>query len=93
MTNQFKFFEVHDPYYALIKAKDVNEAKELYITIVADDEEGTLDNEIKEVPSDYAIAHYSRSLSEDKEVVPLKEVLEVLRSNESNLLLIDGNLL
>lgn len=93
MTNQFKFFEVHDPYYALIKAKDVNEAKGIYITIVAEDEEGTLDKEIAEVKSDYAIARYSRSLSDDKEPVALKEILDDLRSEESMLLLIDGNLL
>lgn len=91
--DNFNFYEVYDPYYALIKAKSLDEAKELYIKNVADDEEGILNKEITKVPNDYAIARYSRAVGEGKEQVPLNEILDDLRSKESMLLIINGNLL
>jgi hypothetical protein len=86
-----KFFEVNNPYYALIKAKALESAIHEYVVVVSDDD-GTLIDEIKEVPSDYAIAKYSRTLSEDGNEVPLSEILSDIRSDETLVLIIDGNL-
>lgn len=89
-----KFFEVHDPYYALIKAPNEAEAIQEYVKSVADDEDSQpLKNEIVEVDRDYAVARYSRSKSEDGEEVPLGEILEDIKNDETMTLLIDGNLL
>jgi hypothetical protein len=83
-----KFFEIYSPYYALIKAKSVNEAINLYVEGVADDD-GTLKDEIKEVDRDYALARYSRGKSEDGKLIPLEEVLEDFSNDDSMVLLID----
>jgi hypothetical protein len=85
-----KFFEIHYPYYALIKAKSINEAINLYVEFVADDD--ALEDEIKEVDRDYALAKYSRGTSEDGKDIPLKEVLEDFGNDDSMVLLIDSAL-
>lgn len=87
-----KFFEVHDPYYALIKAETKNDARCKYVDTVADDE-GMLIEKIEEVDRDYAVALYSRTKSEDGKVVPLVEILEDIKSNEAKVLIVDGALL
>jgi hypothetical protein len=87
-----KFFEVHYPYYALIKAKSVDEAINLYVEGVADDD-GTLKDEIKEVDRDYALVRFSQGKTEDKKEVPIAKILTDFQSDESKILLIDGALL
>lgn len=86
-----KFYEVHDPYYALIKAENEMMAKVEYIASVAQDE-GTLRNEIKEVDRDYAVAMYSRTLSEDGKVIPVKEIVEDIKNDRNMVLIVDGAL-
>lgn len=88
-----KFYEVHDPYYALIKAKTKENAMTIYTDVVADDEEGELAENIKEVTGLYAAAKFSRILGEDKELIPVEEVLKDLTSEEEMTLIIDGSLL
>lgn len=87
-----KFYEVHYPYYALLKANDKEEAMQLYTECVADDD-GLLHEEIKEVERDYALVKFSRGRLEDKKEIPIIEVLSNFRSSEPMVLLIDGALI
>lgn len=90
-----KYFEAHDPYYALIKAEDLGEAVQLYIANVAGDSEESQDveEELKEVSRDYALVKLSRSPGEDRKPVSIKETLEDFNSEDSSILIIDGSLL
>ncbi|EDW22452.1 hypothetical protein [Bacillus pumilus] len=87
-----KFYEVHDPYYALIKAKNEENAMTIYTDVVADDD-GGLTEEITEVTGTYATIRYSRVNGEDNKTIPVEEVLEHLTSEEEMVLIIDGSLL
>ncbi|SFP17981.1 hypothetical protein [Salibacterium halotolerans] len=89
-----KYFEINQPYYALLKAENKGQAIMKYITLVSDDsEDEPLSEAMQEVPQDYAVAKFSRAAGEDKELPPLDEVLEELRDGEDSVLLIDGSLL
>ncbi|WP_242730858.1 hypothetical protein [Bacillus altitudinis] len=90
---ELKFYEVHDPYYALIKAKTKENAMTIYTDVVADDEEGELAENIKEVTGLYAAAKFSRIPGEDKELIPFEEVLEDLTSEGEMMLAVDGSLI
>ncbi|MCY9099577.1 hypothetical protein MOE49_10990 [Bacillus inaquosorum] len=87
-----KFFEVCDPYYALIKANTKEKAIKLYTEEVADDD-GNIIDEIKEVGMLYAAVKHSRTVTEDQELSPISDVLEELQSNEERVLIMDGSLL
>ncbi|MES9726294.1 hypothetical protein ABWK34_18315 [Bacillus safensis] len=50
---EMKFYEVNEPYYALIKAKNDENAMTIYTDVVADDD-GGLSEEITEVTEAYA---------------------------------------
>ncbi|WP_144498733.1 hypothetical protein [Bacillus pumilus] len=90
---EMKFYEVHDPYYALIKARNEESAMKIYTDTVADDEVGELAENIKEVTGLYAAAKFSRIPGEDKELIPFEEVLEDLTSDGEMMLAVDGNLI
>lgn len=87
-----KFYEIHDPYYALIKAPDQEEAIKVYTEYVAEDD-GTLHEEIREVDRDYALVSYSRGVTEDREDVPISEVIKSFQNEESAVLLIGRDVL
>lgn len=88
-----KFFEIHYPYYALLKAESKEEALKLYVEAVCDDD-GSLKEELKEVERDYALATYGRfSKTEDGKYIPISHVLEDFKNNEQMVLLIDSTLL
>ncbi len=87
-----KYYEVNEPYYALIKAENKEIARDEYIAHVANDEDGTLIDSIEEIQSDYAIAKYSRTVSEDGLEIPLNEILNNIRSDINMVLIVDGNL-
>jgi hypothetical protein len=87
-----KFYEIHYPYYALLKAESKEEALKLYVEAVCDDD-GTLSQELKEVERDYALVMYSRAKTEDGKYIPAPLVLKDVREDESKVLLIDGALL
>jgi len=89
---ELKFYEVNEPYYALIKAKNDENAMTIYTDVVADDD-GGLSEEITEVTEAYATIIYSRVNGEDNNVIPVKEVLEHLTSEEEMVLIIDGSLI
>lgn len=88
-----KFYEIHDPYYALIKAPSEEEAIKEYVKTVADDDDlHPLKDEIGEVNRDYAVARYSRTKAENGKEVPLREILEDIQSDKAMTLIVDGNL-
>lgn len=93
--NLQKFFEIQEPYYALIKAEDGETAINVYTDVVADfDKDVNPYEEIKEVPSDYAILKAGRGFDESTgNLISISEILEQLRSTESKVLLIDSSLL
>ncbi|MFK7678629.1 hypothetical protein ACI3ER_11365 [Bacillus sp. Wb] len=87
-----KFYEFSNPYFALIKAENKSEAVFEYEESV-----GYLDGEeklksIKEVDRDYALAFFSRVLSEDGNVIPVSEIVSDFQKDERMLLVVDGAL-
>ncbi|KMK69718.1 hypothetical protein ACJ64_15460 [Bacillus safensis] len=90
---EMKFYETHEPYYALIKARNIKNATEIYNDTVADDVEGELAENIKEVTGLYAAIRYSRTVGEDGKTIPFEEVLQDLTNEEEMMLLIDGSLI
>lgn len=85
-----KFYNFNNPYTALIKASSEEEAKKTYVEFVADDDG---DLEFEEIERDHAIVMFSQAKGENKELIPADEILEQLRSDQPELLLIDGSLL
>ncbi|MEK4132021.1 hypothetical protein NYE67_20615 [Solibacillus sp. FSL W8-0474] len=90
-----RYFEFLDPYYALIQAEFEGEAVQEYTDTVSGDEKDheTLMLEIKEVPEYYAAARLSRGKGENGELMELDEVLDILKSNKKQVLLMDGSLI
>ena len=87
-----KYFEVNEPYYALMKAESIEKAKKKYIEHIAEDD-GTLFENIFEVGRDYALAKFSQAPGENRKLIPIKQVLEDFHCAEYEVLIIDGNLI
>lgn len=85
-----RYFEVLDPYYALLKAEDKERALLEYNASVAhlDDTD-----KIYEVPENYALIKFSQVTGEDKKLVDPKIVVKDLEDDKIYLLVIDGSLL
>ncbi|WAT79659.1 hypothetical protein [Bacillus safensis] len=90
---EMKFYETHEPYYALIKARNIERAMEIYNNDVSDDEKKELAESIKEVTALYAAIKHSRCTGEDNKIVPIEEVLEDLTNEKEMRLAIDGRLI
>lgn len=88
-----KFYQAFDPYFALIKAKDKESAKNIYTSNVADDEDGLLVNSLEEVDRDVAIVMYSRAMSENGESISVKEIVNDVQNEEEFCMLIEGTLI
>lgn len=88
---EMKFYEVNEPYYALIKAKNDENAMTIYTDVVADDAGGLIE-EITEVTETYAAIRYSRVNGYDNKMIPVEEVLEDLKNEIQMVLIIDGSL-
>lgn len=84
-----KYFEIVDPYYALLKAEDKEQAKLEYNASVAGLEDI---NDIHEVPEDYALVRFSQTLDENKKLIAPKTILEEFKSPDRCVLLWDGSL-
>jgi hypothetical protein len=84
---KMKYFEIIEPYYGLIKANSEVEAQDIYNKIISDE------GKVEEVDRDYALAHFSRSTGENREVITVNEILKDFNSEESLVLLVDGGLL
>lgn len=86
-----KFYEVHNPYYSLLKAENAEAAQKRYIEHVADDD-GSLVGEMKEVDRDYALVRFALAPEENIKLVPVGEVIEQFLCQENEILIIDGSL-
>ncbi|UYB50195.1 hypothetical protein OCI51_26705 (plasmid) [Lysinibacillus capsici] len=88
-----RFFEVMKPYYALLKAKNPSNAKDMYTDKFKEVTPITVDEilEMKEVPVEYASIAFSRSLH-DREI-PLEAIVQKLTNRSEAILTIDGCLL
>lgn len=89
------FYEINEPYYALIKAKDEIEATEKYIEIVAGREEEfeKIREEMNFVEKDYVIGKVAFCIDEDTgERLTSKELLNIIEKEEADVLLMDGSL-
>ncbi len=88
-----RFFEVIEPRYALLKAKNPDNAKEMYTDKFKEVTPITADEllEMKEVPVEYASIAFSRSLN-DREI-PLEAIVQKLTNRTEAILTIDGCLL
>lgn len=89
-----KFYEIIEPYWALIKAPNEEEAIAEYVRVVADDDaENPLSEEIQELDRDFAVARFSRIRSEDGDEIPLAEVVAAIQKEGTEILAMDGSLL
>ncbi|MEC2238019.1 hypothetical protein [Bacillus velezensis] len=88
-----KFYEIHDPYYALLKAEDKAEAEKIYIQEVAntDDYDNFQDEEINEVSRDYALSEYKRVMKKEGET-DHDLIMETFNVPASEMLVWDGSL-
>lgn len=87
-----KYYEIHEPYYALLAAEDENKAVEVYIQRVADDD-GTLRDNIKEVGHLYALAAYCKSVGYNEPYITAEEAIKNFENSKNDILLTDGDLI
>lgn len=89
------FYEFSSPYYALIKAENEELAVQTYIECVAGEQNEFDDllDECEVKPSDYAIARFAQGKGEASGQNSIVEILEILRSDQPEVLLIDGSLI
>ncbi|MGE7940641.1 hypothetical protein ACQKNB_01000 [Lysinibacillus xylanilyticus] len=89
------FYEFYDPYYALIKAIDEEQAVQTYIDQVAgrQDEFDDLLEECEPIYSDYAISRFAQCKCEDGNLMTIADILKTLRSDQAGVLVIDGSLI
>lgn len=88
-----KFYEINDPYYALLKAEDKAEAEKIYIENVADtdDYDNFQEEEINEVSRDYALSEYKRVMKKYGET-DHHLIMETFNVPAGEMLLWDGSL-
>ncbi|MDO7908447.1 hypothetical protein Q5741_18765 [Paenibacillus sp. JX-17] len=87
-----RYFEIIEPYYAMIKAETEEQAIEKYVEFVADDD-GSLKDEIAELERDYALVLYSRCPAEDMRSMKTIDLLNEFQDEEPSVLIVDGSLL
>lgn len=91
-------FEVKEPYYAMIAAKNEEECMKLYTEVVSDiDSEEDFLDELAQVTVDYAIAKTADVFNEDtQELLGMEEATKSvnndLGSNEPSLMLVDASI-
>lgn len=88
-----KYFTGDHPYYALIRARNKEEAINFYIEFVADDEDGYLEKEMREVPWEEALVMFSRATSDETgKLFSPDEVVRIFNKDEPDLLGVDSAL-
>lgn len=88
-----KYFEFKQPYYALLKAENEQEAKKLYNDMVADDDEFIQAN-YNEISEEEAWKLYSDPKIQGEFENETKEDMKAnFYSKEADILLVDGNLI
>lgn len=91
-----RFYEIHEPYYALIKAKDEIDATQKYIEIVAgsDKEFEEIREEMNIVEKDYVTRILAHSTDDNTgEKLTNEELKRAINEEITDVLLIDGILL
>ncbi|MER1260600.1 hypothetical protein NQS41_10045 [Bacillus sp. C3(2022)] len=86
-----KYYEIHEPYYALLAAEDEKKAAEAYVEGVADDDD-TLKDNIEEVGRDYAFGTFCWLAALRTPERAINEVIKEFEETKNNSLLIDGAL-
>ena len=81
-----RYFEVTEPHYALLKAKNPESAKEIYTEVTKVNEE----LEMSEVPVEYASVVYSRRRNENHQEVPVCQIVQDLQSRTEMILSVEG---
>ncbi|MCY9339799.1 hypothetical protein MOF28_15695 [Bacillus haynesii] len=92
LSQSIKYFEIDEPYYALIAADDENKAVEVYIKGVADDD-GTLKDSIKEVGRMYALALFCQNVGRNNPEITVEKAISDFEERKNDTLIIDGSLL
>ncbi|MCY8056494.1 hypothetical protein [Bacillus inaquosorum] len=87
-----KFFEVCDPYYALIKGYTKEDAMKIYIKEVADDE-GDLSKEMQEVSLEHAVKAYIHRTGFEQGYFFKDEISNNLKDREDGVVVMDGHLM
>ncbi|MER3115342.1 hypothetical protein [Bacillus altitudinis] len=85
---EMKFYETYEPYYALIKARNIKKATEIYADTVADDD-GKLIENMTEVTEAYAAIRHSRTVDADERILSIEKVIEDITNDEEMLLGMD----
>lgn len=87
-----KYFEVYEPYYALIKEESKEKAMKVYVEFVASDE-GTLKDEMYEVSRTAAWRKFCNGENEDGSKSLYDELVKQFNDPDNKVLLIDSALL
>jgi hypothetical protein len=87
------YYEIHDPYYALIKAQSREEAINTYIKEIEVEENENYEYAFIELPKELALLKFGQSVDQEGKTMDPEEILELFSSNEPCLLLVDGALL
>lgn len=86
------FYEVNDPYYALIKAKSRDEAYQLYVEVVSDDD-GTLLENISQVSKDFTLCKYGIcTVMTEGAKININTLVDDINNDKQMVLLIDWSL-
>lgn len=90
-----RFYEILEPYYALIKAKDEINATQKYIEIVAgsNKEFEEIREEMNVVEKDYVTRILARSTDDTGEKLTNEELKRAINEEITDVLLIDSSLL
>ncbi|KND05475.1 MULTISPECIES: hypothetical protein [Bacillus subtilis group] len=86
-----KYFEIQEPYYALIAVEDDKKVAEVYVKTAADDD-GTLKESIKEVSREYALGCVVESVSKTDPEMSVSEFVNDFDKRKNGWLILDGSL-
>ncbi|MCY9280817.1 hypothetical protein [Bacillus haynesii] len=86
-----KYFEIQEPYYALIAVEDDKKVAEVYVKTAADDD-GTLKESIKEVSREYALGCVVESVSKTDSEMSVSEFVNDFDKRKNGWLILDGSL-
>jgi len=87
-----KYYEIHEPYYALLAAEDEKKAAEVYCEVVTDDVDDTFMGSIKEVSRQYALGRFGDEALKDKPELSVSEFERDFNKIKNDWLIFDGAL-
>lgn len=85
-----KYYETKEPFFSLIVANNVEEAKKLYREMYGDQDDP---EQFKELSREEALYRCALAKSEDGDAISYKEVQESLNEKMPSMLLVDGAIL